>query len=122
MLHESARKVEAYLRERGIPYVAVDEAKRALFGDASIGSFDFVIYREDGPNLLAFAGSITSRRKAVLRQWEQVFGRDFMGAFAVPNADGDWRRPDTVSIRFLSLSGNDLDAATLFAVERSAGR
>src|SRR5688500_7028395 len=32
---------EAYLRERGIPYVAVDEAKKAIFANAKLKSFDF---------------------------------------------------------------------------------
>ena len=112
MLHESAKKVETYLRERHIPYVVVSEAKRALFGcDCSIPSFDFVIYREEGPNLLAFAGGVTARRQSVLREWEKVFGRDFIGAFAVPLASG--------GCRFVGLDGHDLEAATLFAADGS---
>src|SRR3990170_1445387 len=43
---------EAFLRERGIPCVAVDEAKRALFANAKLKSFDFVVYSKTGPNLL----------------------------------------------------------------------
>src|SRR2546423_987338 len=43
---------EAFLRERGIPYVAVDEAKKALFANAKLKSFDFVVYSKNGPNLL----------------------------------------------------------------------
>ena len=43
---------EAFLRDRGIPYVAVDEAKKALFADARLKSFDFVVYSKNGPNLL----------------------------------------------------------------------
>ena len=43
---------EAYLRQRGIPYVAVDEAKRALFANAKLKGFDFVVYSKNGPNLL----------------------------------------------------------------------
>jgi hypothetical protein len=34
---------EAYLRGRGVPYVAVDEAKRALLGGESIKSLDFIV-------------------------------------------------------------------------------
>ena len=35
---------EAYLRSRGVPYVAVDEAKRSLLSDgASIKSLDFIV-------------------------------------------------------------------------------
>jgi len=62
---------EDYLRQRAIPYVAVDEAKRALRaggsttgrytamdrenGDGapvSLKSFDFIVYSQSGPNLL----------------------------------------------------------------------
>jgi len=43
---------EAFLRDKGIPYVAVDEAKKALFANAKLKSFDFVVYSRNGPNLL----------------------------------------------------------------------
>ena len=43
---------EAFLREKGIPCVAVDEAKKALFANARLKSFDFVVYSKSGPNLL----------------------------------------------------------------------
>src|SRR6476661_1686626 len=43
---------EAFLRDRGIPCVAVDEAKKALFANARLKSFDFVVYSKSGPNLL----------------------------------------------------------------------
>ena len=42
MLHMADRMVhyeaafEHYLRERGIPYVAVDEAKKAMFSNAKL--------------------------------------------------------------------------------------
>ena len=34
---------EAYLRVRRVPYVAVDEAKRAKLGDGSLKSLDFIV-------------------------------------------------------------------------------
>ena len=43
---------EAFLRDKGIPCVAVDEAKKALFSNAKLKSFDFVVYSKSGPNLL----------------------------------------------------------------------
>ena len=43
---------EDYLRHHGLPYIAVDEAKRSLFGTAKLKSFDFVVYRPNGTNLL----------------------------------------------------------------------
>ena len=83
---------EAYLRHRGIPYVAVDEAKRALFASAKLKSFDFVVYSKTGPNLLVDVKGRSCRNRAArsgfetwsseqdvtdLQQWEQVFGDGF---------------------------------------------
>ena len=88
---------EAYLRSKGIPYVAVDEAKRALFADAKLKSFDFVVYSKSGPNLLidvkgrqvrdrgkrkGFETWTTQRDVEDLQQWEQVFGEGFKGVFS----------------------------------------
>ena len=83
---------EAFLRSRGIPYVAVDEAKKALFANAKLKSFDFVVYSKNGPNLLidvkgrqvrdrtgrkGFETWTTQRDVEDLQQWEQVFGDGF---------------------------------------------
>jgi len=82
---------EAFLRDKGIPYVAVDEAKKALFANAKLKSFDFVVYSKNGPNLLidvkgrqmrnsakrTFESWTTERDVADLMQWEQVFGDGF---------------------------------------------
>src|SRR5438552_11439907 len=83
---------EAFLRHRGIPYVAVDEAKKALFSSAKLKSFDFVVYSKNGPNLLidvkgrsrrdgksrgSFQTWATERDVNDLMQWEQVFGEGF---------------------------------------------
>ena len=83
---------EAMLRERGTPYVAVDEAKRALFADAKLKSFDFFVHSKGGPNLLVDVKGrkllskdggatvpspqtwATDQDVEDLRQWEQVFG------------------------------------------------
>ena len=91
---------EAYLRERTIPYVAVDEAKKALFSNARLKSFDFVVYSKSGPNLLIdvkgrqmrstkassgnrrFESWTTDRDVADLAQWEQVFGEGFKAVLA----------------------------------------
>ncbi|MBN2584448.1 MAG: HYExAFE family protein [Planctomycetes bacterium] len=89
---------ESFLRERGTPYVAVDEAKRALFGGVSLKSFDFVVYSSSGVNLLVDVKGrkfpyVTRGQKrfwenwverddlANLATWEEVFGRDFQGMF-----------------------------------------
>jgi hypothetical protein len=89
---------EAFLRDKAIPYVAVDEAKKALFANAKLKSFDFVVYSKTGPNLLidvkgrqfrnggggasssgkrSFESWTTERDVEDLMQWEQVFGEGF---------------------------------------------
>src|SRR3954467_14324865 len=83
---------EAFLREKGIPCVAVDEAKRALFATAKLKSFDFVVYSKAGPNLLVDVKGRSCRKRATragfetwsterdvtdLTQWAQVFGDGF---------------------------------------------
>jgi hypothetical protein len=90
---------EGYLRAQAIPYVAVDEAKRALQGSAaarSLKSFDFVVYSQAGPNLLvdvkgrkhtgrslrAFDNWVTRGDVDSLGQWEKIFGAGFIGVFA----------------------------------------
>ncbi len=85
---------EDYLRATGVPYVAVDEAKKALFAGVRLKSFDFVVYSGTGPNLLVDvkgrrfpgAGSGGGRRWEnwatredldSLARWEEVFGSGF---------------------------------------------
>jgi hypothetical protein len=83
---------EGFLREKRIPYVAVDEAKKALFANAKLKSFDFVVYPPDRPRLLidVKGRSLRNRTKRSgfetwtteadvrdLLQWEQVFGDGF---------------------------------------------
>ena len=68
--HHYERAFEAYLRSRRIPYVSVNEARKALLpvqaadaGSAALKSFDFVVYG-DGANLLV---DIKGRRVAARR-------------------------------------------------------
>ncbi|MBE3069844.1 MAG: HYExAFE family protein [Acidobacteria bacterium] len=85
---------EDYLRTAGVPYVAVDEAKKALFAGVRLKSFDFVVYSRCGPNLLVdvkgrrfpSGGPGGSRRWEnwatredldSLARWEEVFGSGF---------------------------------------------
>jgi hypothetical protein len=87
-----AAAFEAFLRSRSIPYVNVDQAKKALFADAKLRSFDFVVYSKKGPNLLidvkgrscrnrtdraGFETWATEQDVNDLMQWEQVFGEGF---------------------------------------------
>jgi len=86
---------QAYLRARSIPFVSVEEVKKALFNKAKLKSFDFVVYSKKGPNLLidvkgrshrlragqkskaTYDAWTTERDLADLAQWEQVFGEGF---------------------------------------------
>jgi len=101
------RAFEHYLRANAIPYVAVDEAKRALSGDrkskilpTKLKSFDFVVYSDNGPNLLidvkgrkhsgtksggggkAFQNWVTRDDVDSLTKWAEIFGDNFEPAFA----------------------------------------
>ncbi len=92
---------EAFLRDKGIPYVAVDEAKKALFADSKLKSFDFVVYSKSGANLLVDVKGRSRRTTAAgksagtsfqtwatqqdvddLMQWQQVFGEGFKALLA----------------------------------------
>jgi hypothetical protein len=90
---------EDYLRTAGVPYVAVDEAKKALFAGVRLKSFDFVVYSANGANLLVdvkgrrfpYERSGSRRRwenwttredLKSLAQWEEVFGSGFAGLLA----------------------------------------
>jgi hypothetical protein len=88
---------EDYLRAKGWPYVAVDEGKKAILGNAAIKSFDFLVYSSSGPNLLcdvkgrkfpdsgqpgtgktrAWENWVTRQDVEGLREWQKVFGADF---------------------------------------------
>lgn len=87
---------EEFLRARQIPYVAVDEKKRALLGDASLKSLDFIVSTTLGTSWLVDvkgrrfpAGAQKqywknwSTRDDVrsLTAWERLFGSSFAGLF-----------------------------------------
>jgi len=104
-----------YLRSRGIPFVAVDEARRAAFRDAKLKSFDFIVYSQSETNWLV---DIKGRRWAARRgarkptwenwapqadldgltQWQEVFGSGFRAllVFAYELLDGPEPPPDVV--------------------------
>ena len=91
------RVMEAYLRESGTPYVAVDEAKKALFAGVKLRSFDFVAYSDSGPNWLITCKPFSQGdMREVMRKWEDVFGKGFVavearlrkGRFVLVTLDG----------------------------------
>jgi hypothetical protein len=85
---------EHYLRAKQVPYVAVDEARKALQGPSKLKSFDFVVYGESGPNLLVDVKGrkhsgrsrkqldnwVTEDDIGDLVKWEAVFGEGFHAA------------------------------------------
>ena len=83
---------EEYLRSRRVPYVAVDEKRRALFADQSLKSLDFIV-ETPGRNLLVdvkgrrFGGTAgrwenwaTEDDVTSMKRWEGVFGDRFQAA------------------------------------------
>ncbi|MEI7766989.1 MAG: HYExAFE family protein [Phycisphaerae bacterium] len=84
---------ELWLRQRGIAYVAVNEAKRTLLQSAKLKSFDFVVYRTDATNLIVDVKGRTASAKGGLpnwvtrediddlRNWQELFGAGFQAYF-----------------------------------------
>jgi hypothetical protein len=90
---------EEFLRSRGVPYVAVDEARRSLMSDGrSIKSLDFIV---SAPGAVTWLVDVKGRRfpsgdeqsrqywknwstaddLRSLAQWEALFGPSFRGLF-----------------------------------------
>lgn len=91
---------EAYLRARGVGFVAVDEAKRSVLGDSAVKSLDFIVV---GPDTAKLVVDVKGRKfptgtgaKAVptwqnwaeeedvdgLGRWATQFGEAFRGVLA----------------------------------------
>jgi len=91
--YESA--FEAYLRGRRLPYVAVDEARRARYAERSLKSLDFIVSGESGSWLVDVKGRLfpsgeqkqywknwSTRDDLVsLAEWQRLFGGGFRGLF-----------------------------------------
>jgi hypothetical protein len=91
---------EAYLRVRGVAFVAVDEARRSLLGDADVKSLDFVIVGPHDARLVVdvkgrkFPGTSGGKPVRVwqnwceredvdaLVRWAATFGVGFRGVLA----------------------------------------
>lgn len=79
---------EDYMRRRGWPYVAVDEAKKAIFTGSTLKSFHYLVYSSIGDNLLAHVCGrlahgtlgqnwLHSEDVDGLTEWGKVFGQGF---------------------------------------------
>ena len=95
--------VERILLERKIPYVSVEDARRALKNSttSSLGGFHFVVYRVDGPNWLVFAAKVRKQTRADMQQWEKIFGTGFVAVVA--------RQMKDATLRFRTLAGEVLE-------------
>ena len=88
---------EQYLRSRGVPYVAVDEAKRSLLAGTSIKSLDFIVSTPGGTSWLVdvkgrrfpsgdeqkqyWKNWCTNDDIRSLAHWERLFGEQFSSLF-----------------------------------------
>jgi len=114
---------EAYLRQRGIPYVAVDEARRSILADGeSLKSLDFIV---SSSGAIAWLVDVKGRRfpsgdaetrhwwknwstrddLQSLARWEALFGETFCGLFVFAyNVVGD-RAPLPAELLFEHRGG-----------------
>lgn len=92
------RSFAAYLEQRGVAHVAVDQTRKAMLSGARIKSFDFLVYPRGGGCLLVdvkgrkFSAKqwnqgrlgpnwVTNADIEGLRAWESVFGTGHTGMF-----------------------------------------
>ncbi len=85
---------EDYVRSQGWPYIPVNEQRKAIFGGDRIKSFDFLVYRSDGPAWLVdvkgrkfpydgpsgkryWENWVTREDLEDLTRWQGVFGDGF---------------------------------------------
>ena len=87
---EEHRLFEAWLNLLRLPYIAVDEAKRAIFAGNAVEGFDFLLYSGNGPNLLVSLDAAPDEGQlAKMDEWERVLGPDFVAVFAWATGE-DW--------------------------------
>ena len=128
---------EDYLRSRGIPYIAVDEQRKAIFSGARVKSFDFLVY---APNRRTLLVDIKGRKFPTpggqgrrywenwatradldgLSRWEQAFGDGFepvlVFAYWLTEAPSNEPTPEVHQFRervyaFLAVTAEDYKAA-----------
>lgn len=91
---------EAFLRSRGVGFIAVDEAKRTMLGDGDVKSLDFIIVGPQDAKLVVdvkgrkFPGGSAERPTMTwqnwstledvegLERWAAALGPDFRGVLA----------------------------------------
>jgi hypothetical protein len=101
-MRPTVKAFEALLRATGTPYVAVNEARRALFSGVRLKAFHFVVYSATGPNILATVKPFSQgNMRAEMGRWEEVFGKGFAAA-EVRHRRGRWI--------YVGLDGRETDA------------
>lgn len=113
---------EDYLRGHGIPYVAVDEGRKAMFRDVRLKSFDFIVYSRSHFNWLAdvkgrrwtaranggrrtWENWVTQEDLDGLQQWQEVFGQEFQALLVFAYwLDGGPAPPPGLAHRFRELT------------------
>lgn len=91
---------EAFLRSRKVPFIAIDEAKRTLLGDAKVKSLDFIIVGPEDSKLVVdvkgrrYPGGTADKPKKTwqnwatledidgLERWAKLLGHGFRGIIA----------------------------------------
>lgn len=91
------RAFEAYLQHNRLGYVAVDETRRAILGDSTVKSLDFIVCGPEGARLVVdvkgrrFPGGKPSKPRQVwecwstredvesLERWAELLGPGFQG-------------------------------------------
>ena len=96
--------IEQWLRAVKVPYICVDEAKKALFAGQKLKVFHFVAYHNSGRNSLIHCGERTKENLDDLRRWAEIFGDGFRALFAVKRKGGG---------EFRDLEGEPVDRAAL---------
>ncbi len=70
------QQVEGWFKQEKLPYIRVDEAKRALFAGAHLRSFHLVVYMaKTGPHWLLWAGPLNRECRKDMQQWVTVHGQ-----------------------------------------------
>src|SRR3954471_7297482 len=94
-------RTRAWLESSRIPYICIDEAKKALFSGANLKAFHFVVYSSTGKNWLILCRSRQRSTDDIceMRSWQDIFGDGYQAVFALKRPSG---------LLFMDLEGNTI--------------
>lgn len=95
--------VGRFLRQSGVEFVDVGEARKGLFETARLCAFHFVVYPPSGRRWLVYAAKPGKQVRLDLAEWEKIFGDEFAAVVARSG-------PDSV-VRFRRLDGEEVGLA-----------